>query len=212
MFGLEEEEAPQAAPQGRSLAGNEPVEQFQASWQMVKLRTLPKLTYKGYRLFSDAKGNKVDVMLESGTPIRVYSGKVVVIFDGKEQTINTLNSKGESLVETLPDAKSRFWNSYPTTPENLTLMQSQEFKDTNSDRLAHMMWLPIKMEGSEAPDLLDEAIKGKYDAIKLPEVPPPPTPPDKGQPKGTADDTILSVALGVGGALLLASLLDSRKK
>ena len=219
MFGLEEEEVvvvppprSQEAPQGRFLAGtDDPVETKAVSWQMVKLRSLPKTSYKGYRLYSDAKGNKVDVTLEAGTPIRVYSGKVPIPFDGKVTVVNSPNSNGDSLVETLPDDKSRFWTFYPNTPENLTLMQSQAFKDTAADRGTHLIWLPIQMAGSSAPDLLDEAIKAQYDAIALPEKTAPQTPPDKGKPQDAAKDTILSVALGVGGALLLASLLDSRK-
>ena len=219
MFGLEDDDVEmpptrsQAAPQGRFLAGDDPVEYKTVSWQMLKLRTLPKLTYKGYRLYSDDKGNKVEVSLDAGTPIRVYSGKIPVTLGDKSYTINSPNDKGESFVETLPDDKSRFWNFYPNTPEYQTLMQSQAFKDTAADRGTHLMWLPLNMKSDSPPDLLDEAVKAQYDAIALPEKKAPATPADKtaGKPDATKD-TLLSVALGVGGAFLLASLLDSRKK
>ena len=230
MFGLEEDEAPQVvppprsqqAPQGRFLAGGDPAPaagyRFSGSpsWQMIKLRTLPKLSYPAYGLVSDASGAMVKYTLESGTPLRVYSGKMDVTFaDGSKTTLSSPNSKGEVLVETVPDEKSRFWNIYDNTAANQTLVASADYLDTSNERIKHLMWSPIKMAGSEAPDLLDDAIKAKYDVIQIPVVPPPPTPPDKGdKPKqdDTTNNTILSVALGVGGALLLASLLDSRKK
>jgi hypothetical protein len=228
MFGLEEEEQAeippprsQAAPQGRFLAGDDPAPaagyKFSGSpsWQMIKLRMLPKMSYQAYGLVSDTKGAMIKYTLEAGTPLRVYSGKMDVTFaDGAKTTLSSPNPKGEVLVETVPDDKSRFWNIYDNTPANQTLVASADYLGTSNERIKHLMWAPIKMAGSEAPDLLDEAIKAKYDAVQLPAVPPPPTPPDKDAPKqdDTTNNTILSVALGVGGALLLASLLDSRKK
>jgi hypothetical protein len=220
MFGLEEETPEVPAVAQRNLAGDDPVSatlgyKFSGSpsWQMIKLRALPKMSYEAYGLFGFGKDNKLaKYTLDAGTPLRVYSGKMdVVLADGTKVTLSSPNSKGEVLVETVPDAQSRFWNIYDNTAANQTLVASADYLGTSTERSKHLMWAPIKMAGSEAPDLLDEAIKSQYDAIQLPAVPVPPTPEDKPKADDTKD-TLLSIALGVGGALLLASLLNSRKK
>ena len=109
--------------------------------------------------------------LTKGIVLRVYEGEkdvAVIQANGKKVTKKLVspNNAGYYLVETPPDAKSRFWNAYPGQPQYEYLVEGDEYKSTLDERSKHLYNLKLNMEdGSET--LLSNALANQYDNMQV---------------------------------------------
>jgi hypothetical protein len=160
------------------------------TWQYVTLKNPLEVT---------DPGNVASKMtIPAGTVIRLYTGVVGYANDDKSNPIKTPNSKGFSLIETLPDSKSLFWNYYKDEPQYYGLLQSQDYAKLEPARLEHLWMVQFpKSDGKYKDTLVSQAMADYYDKLNSGVAIPK---PDEASSKDEEKD-------GEGGSYILPALV-----
>lgn len=151
--------------------------------------------------------------LPKDTLIRYYEGTSDVFVAGGKKKLVSPAPDGTYLIETVPDAQSRFWLVYPASDVRyVNLVESKEYADTASERDKHLFItkLPVK-EPWWQNQIVDNVLHLQLNDLGLP----PPSPSEGNSGGGTKGEDEgfpwLAVGLGVGLALLIAMLMGEDK-
>lgn len=168
--------------------------------------TVGNLSWQYATLREDIDATRFDsasVTLPKGTLVRYYEGTFdVVDLEGKTFKLKSPNDAGMVMLETKPDAKSRFWWAYPDEPQFVALLESKDYVDTAAEREKHLFGakLPLK-EPWWRNDIVEVAMHDQLNKLAVE--------PEKPKTNGGGDGpdkagipTWAIVALGIGAALV----------
>lgn len=170
---------------------------------------------KGIQVFLK-DGKTVATDIPAGSTLRVYQGKVSYP-KGNDTLVITSPApdSGDYYVETVPDATSVGWTTYPNEPRYAALMTSPEYTAASAvaARPSHMMWVPLKMAGEYKPDLVDAAKEAQLNDLYLAPLPEGFKKSDGTTPPSSAGASDWqTIALAAAGGIVLALILANLGK
>jgi hypothetical protein len=170
--------------------------------------TVGNLSWRYATLREDIDATRFDsvsVKLPEGTLVRYYEGTFdVVDLEGKTFKLKSPNDAGMVMIETKPDAKSRFWWAYPDQPQFVALLESKDYADTAAEREKHLFGAKLPLnEPWWRNDIVEAAMHDQLDKLAVD----PPKINANGGPEKAGLPTWAIVALGIGAALLVTGFL-----
>ena len=145
--------------EGDGMSAVRGTQKVPVTWQYITLKAPLK---------AQDPGSEAAMIIPAGTVIRLYTGVVGYANDDKSNPIKSPNSKGFSLIETLPDKQSIYWNFYKDEPQYEGLLNSLDYAKREQARLEHLWMAQVPMSDGEYKDtLVSNAMSDYYDKLNV---------------------------------------------